>query len=192
MTNMNAQDIATIMNMLDTMSVEEMKNRLATYMMADEKLTAHPAGVEVRLNETADRGGRYQVLILMEDGTEREVKFRDRYSRLVYIYTLLHPEGYQRRSLEKGSYKALRELFSKIYFTSADPLLRSIERLGFEQFFCQAVSQSRVAVRNVIGKTDSFEIAMPQRHAGKTIIGCASNREFVVIDNSLLYNKEIA
>ena len=183
---MNMNDITTIMKMLDAMSVEEMKNRLATYMLADENLTTRPAGVEVRLNETANRSGRYQVLILMEDGTEREVKFHDRHSRLVYIYTLLHPEGYQRRSLEKGNYKALRELFSKIYFTSADPLLKSIEGLGFAQYFCQAVAQSRVAVRNAIGKTDSFEIAMPQRHAGKTIIGCASNRECIVIDNSLV------
>ena len=70
-------------------------------------------------------------------------------------------------------------------FSIEDYLIKSIERQGFEQYFSQAVSQSRVAVRNAIGKTDSFEIAMPQRHAGKTIINCASDRECVVIDNSL-------
>lgn len=180
------QDITTIMKQLDAMSVEEMKNRLAAYMLADENMTARPVGVEVRLNETANRSGLYKVLILMEDGTEREVKFRDRHSRLVYIYTLLHPKGYQRRSLEKDNYKALRELYSKIYFASADALLKSIEKVGFDHYFCQAVAQLRVAVRNAIGKTDDFEIAMPQRNAGKTIIGCASNRESVIIDNSLL------
>ena len=179
-------DITTIMKQLDAMSVEEMKSRLAAYMLADENMTARPVGVEVRLNETVNRGGRYKVLILMEDGTEREVKFRDRHSRLVYIYTLLHPEGYQRRSLEKGNYKALRELYSKIYFTSADALLKSIEGLGFAQYFCQAVAQSRVAIRKAIGKTDDFEIAMPHKHAGKTIIACASNKETIAIDNSLL------
>ena len=39
----------TIQEMLDTMSVEELKNRLAAYMMADENLVSRPVGVEVRL-----------------------------------------------------------------------------------------------------------------------------------------------
>ena len=76
-----------------------LKNRLAAYMMADENLVSRPIGVEVRLADTLDRSGRYDVLIVLEDGSEKEVKFRDRHSRLVYIYTLLHPQGYQRRSL---------------------------------------------------------------------------------------------
>lgn len=33
----------TIMNMLDQMSVEELKNRLAAYMLADESLMPPPS-----------------------------------------------------------------------------------------------------------------------------------------------------
>ena len=61
----------TIQEMLDTMSVEELKNRLAAYMMADENLVSRPIGVEVRLADTLDRSGRYDVLIVLEDGSEK-------------------------------------------------------------------------------------------------------------------------
>ncbi len=174
-----------IMSMLDAMSVEELKTRLAAYMMADAKLAPRPVAVEVRQNETHDRGGRFQVLIIMDDGSEREVMFRDRQSRLVYIYTLMHPQGYQRRSLVANNYKGLRELYSKLYFASSEHLMKSISKLGFDQYFSQAVAQSRRFVRDAIGKTEDFEIAMPQRHGGKTLIACASKEDAVIIDNYL-------
>ena len=131
-----------IHEMLDAMNVEELKNRLAAYMMADENLVSRPIGVEVRLADTLDRCGRYEVLIVHEDGSEKEVKFRDRHSRLVYIYTLLHPQGYQRRSLRANNFQALRDLFSRIYFGSAEPLVKAIGN-DFDHYFSQAVAQSR-------------------------------------------------
>lgn len=160
---MTTNNTTFVMKMLDAMSVEELKNRLTAYMMADEKLVSRPIGVEVRLADSLDRGGRYDVLIILEDGSEKEVKFHDRHSRLVYIYTLLHPKGYQRRSLKANNYQALKELFSKIYFGSAEPLLKAIGN-DFDHYFSQAVAQSRRAIRETIGDSDAFEIALPQRH----------------------------
>ena len=174
-----------IQEMLDTMSVEELKNRLATYMMADENLVSRPIGVEVRLADTLDRCGRYEVLIVHEDGSEKEVKFRDRHSRLVYIYTLLHPQGYQRRSLRANNFQALRDLFSRLYFGSAEPLMKAIGD-NFDHYFNQAVAQSRRAIRETIGASEQFEIALPQRHGGKTLVSCAANGGHVIIDSSLL------
>lgn len=182
---MTTNPIPSIQEMLDAMSVEELKNRLAAYMMADEKLVSRPVGVEVRMSNTFDKGGRYDVLIVLADGSEKEVKFRDRHSRLVYIYTLLHPQGYQRRSLRANNYQALRELFSKIYFDSAEPLMRAIGS-DFDHYFSQAVAQSRNAIRNAIGRSELFEIALPQRHGGRTLVSCAANGGHVIIDNSLL------
>ena len=174
-----------IQEMLDTMSVEELKNRLATYMMADENLVSRPIGVEVRLADTFNRSGRYDVLIVLEDGSEKEVKFRDRHSRLVYIYTLLHPQGYQRRSLRTNNFQALRDLFSRLYFGSAEPLMKAIGN-DFDHYFSQAVAQSRRAIRETIGASEQFEIALPQRHGGKTLVSCAANGGHVIIDSSLL------
>ena len=183
--NMTTMTTTTIQEMLDTMSVEELKNRLAAYMMADENLVSRPIGVEVRLADTLDRSGRYDVLIVLEDGSEKEVKFRDRHSRLVYIYTLLHPQGYQRRSLRANNFQALRDLFSRLYFGSAEPLLRAIGD-NFDHYFNQAVAQSRRAIRETIGASEQFEIALPQRHGGKTLVSCAANGGHVIIDSSLL------
>ena len=174
-----------IHEMLDAMNVEELKNRLAAYMMADENLVSRPIDVEVRLADTFNRSGRYDVLIVLEDGSEKEVKFHDRHSRLVYIYTLLHPQGYQRRSLRANNFQALRDLFSRLYFGSAEPLLRAIGD-NFDQYFSQAVAQSRRAIRETIGASEQFEIALPQRHGGKTLVSCAANGGHVIIDNRQL------
>lgn len=182
---MTTNNTTFVKKMLDAMSVEELKNRLAAYMMADEKLVSRPIGVEVRLADSLERSGRYDVLIILEDGSEKEVKFHDRHSRLVYIYTLLHPKGYQRRSLKANNYQALKELFSKIYFGSAEPLLKAIGN-DFDHYFSQAVAQSRRAIRETIGDSDAFEIALPQRHGGKTLVSCAANGGHVIIDSSLL------
>ena len=181
---MTTNNTTFVKKMLDAMSVEELKNRLAAYMMADEKLVSRPIGVEVRLADSLERSGRYDVLIILEDGSEKEVKFHDRHSRLVYIYTLLHPKGYQRRSLKANNYQALKELFSKIYFGSAEPLLKAIGN-DFDHYFSQAVAQSRRAIRETIGDSDAFEIARPQRHGGKTLVTFAANGGNVIMDPSL-------
>jgi hypothetical protein len=182
---MNTNNTTFVMQMLDAMSVEELKNRLAAYMMADENLVSRPIGVEVRLADTLGKGGRYDVLIILEDGSEKKVKFHDRHSRLVYIYTLLHPKGFQRRSLKANNFQALRELYSKIYFGSAEPLMKTIGN-DFDHYFSQAVAQSRRAIRETIGASGAFEIALPQRYGGKTLISHADNGGCVIIDNSLL------
>ena len=175
-----------IMKMLDAMSVEELKNRLAAYMLADMQLAKKPVAVEVRMSETQDRGGRYDVLLITADGEEMEVMFRDRPARLIYIYTLMHPEGFQRRSLTANNYQKLCDLYSKLYFASAEPMLKSIEKLGFDQYINQAVTQSRVAIRNTIGSATEFEIARPQRNGGRTLVTFAAKGGNVIIDNSLL------
>ena len=168
--------------MLDAMSVEELNNMFSEI---DKRLNPHAKAVEVRLSETPGRSGRYEVLLIMQDGSEKVVKFRDRHSRLVYIYTLLHPQGYQRRSLTKNNYRALSELFSKIYYTSAEPLMKAIGN-DFDHYFSQAVAQSRWSVRQAIAHAEDFEIALPQQHGGKTLIGHAANGGHVIIDSSLL------
>ena len=97
-----------IQSTIDSMSLDEIKQRLAEYMAADQQLAPRPVAVEVRLNSTNNARCRYEVLLISDDGKEQEVKFRDRYSRLVYVYTLLHPQGYQRRSAPSGSCRQLQ------------------------------------------------------------------------------------
>lgn len=183
MKNMTPENIT---RMIDAMSVDELRMRLTAYMLADQQKDEQLVAIEVRHSDTLDKGARYKVLLVKENGEEVEVIFTDRYSRLIYVYTLLHPQGYQRRSLQANNYRQLCDLYRKLYFTSAEPLLKSIERYGYSQFFCQAVAQSRVAVRKAIGASDEVEIARPQRHNGKTIVTFAANGGNVIVDRSLL------
>ena len=96
---MESMTTQNITRMIDAMSVDELRMRLAAYMMAEQQKALQPIAIEVRLSDILNRGGRYDVFFVMENNEEVEVKFTDRYSRLIYIYTLLHPKGFQRRSL---------------------------------------------------------------------------------------------
>ena len=178
----NTDDIRTL---IDSMSVEEMKERLAAYMTADNRLAKRPVRVEVRESKCYSRKGRYEVVLILANGSERVVNFKDRYSRLVYIYTLLHPKGYQRYTLTANNYNGLCQLFSKIYFTSADALRKSIGK-DFAHFFCQAVAQSRKAVRASSSGWEDFVIAPAKPLNGKTVIPSAQKSGCVSIASSLL------
>ena len=181
---MNKMTSENITKMIDAMSVEELKERLAAYMQADMDMPK-PVAIEVRMKENGDARGRYDVLLIMEDGEELEVKFKDRPSRLIYIYTLLHPQGFQRRSLTVDKYRPLRNLYSELYFSTGDAVLKSIDSLTFDQYFNQAVTQARVAIRNTINNSEDFEIARPQQNNGKTIIDFVANGGEVILPPEL-------
>ena len=175
----------TIWNIVNSMTVEEMRTRLVEYMAKDESLRPKPIGVEVRLRDDFCRSCRYAVLLIMNDGSEKEVLFKDRHSRLVYIYTLMRPKGYRRAFLMNNDLKDLRQLYSKLYFTSDEPMMKYVGD-AFEQYFYQSVAQSRVAVRKAVANAPEFEIGCPKKNDGRTLIPAAANTENIIIDNTLL------
>jgi hypothetical protein len=178
------ENLTKVMTMINAMSVEELKNRLAAYMLADESLMPKPIAVEVRLTDDNTKSCRYDVFLLMDDGTEKEVKFRDRYSRLIYIYTLMHPKGYRSAFLKNDNLKGLCDLYSTLYFASAEPLMQYAGD-KFKQFFYQSVAQSRVFIRNTDPHAKDFEIACPRKYNGRTLVPAAADADKVIIDNSL-------
>ena len=95
--------MSKIQEALQQMGVEEMQERLAKYMTADKEWAPKPVAIEIRHRDIKDISGTniYDVIVLKDDDTEEVIKFEDRYSKLIYIYTLLHPKGFQRRSLYK-------------------------------------------------------------------------------------------
>ena len=103
----------------------------------------------------------------------------------MYIYTLLHPQGYQRRSAAANDYRELRQLFSQLYFTDSEALVRTIESTGYNQFVSQYVTQSRVAVRQTSPLAAPFAIDRPQAHHGKLLIPFVAQGGTVIIDASL-------
>ena len=174
---------------IEKMSVEELKVRLAEYMNADVRLMPSLVAVEVRLTETNAANCRYDVLLIDEDGGETVVKFRDRYSRLVYIYTLLHPQGYQRRVPAAKDYRELCHLYSMLYFRDSDALLNTIASTDFDHFLSHYIAQSRNAIRQASSLAEPFAIDRPQSHNGKVLIPFVADGGNVIIDASLRINK---
>ena len=164
-----------IKEMIESMTTDEMKQRLAEYMAADQQLAPRPIAVEVRLSNIKNVRCRYDVLLIAENGQETEVKFRDRYSRLVYIYTLLHPHNY----------KALRQLYTLLYFKEGDALVKTIESTDFDHFFSHYIAQSRNAIRQATPHASDFAIDRPQSHDGKVLIPFVAQGGTVILDNSL-------
>ena len=176
---------ARVEEMMSKMTDTEMRQRLAEYMESDVTLMPRLVAVEVRLSSDSAVRCRYDVILIDEEGGETSVKFRDRCSRLMYIYTLLHPQGYQRRSAAANDYRELRQLFSQIYFADSEALVRTIESTGFDQFVSQYVTQSRVAVRQTSPLAAPFAIDRPQAHHGKLLIPFVAQGGTVIIDASL-------
>ena len=177
---------------IDSMSLEEMKQRLAEYMAADKNLMPGLVAVEVRLSQSRSAKCRYSVLLIDAEGGETEVQFPDRYSRLVYIYTLLHPQGYQRRQAAANNYRELRHLYSMLYFRDSDALLKTVESTDTKKpghFLSHYITQSRKAIRQASPLAEAYAIDRPQSHNGKVLIPFVADGGTVIIDPSLRINK---
>lgn len=177
--------IEEIKKTIEAMTTDEMKQRLAEYMAADQQLIPRPVAVEVRTSVANSSRCRYDVLFITENGQETEVKFYDRYSRLVYIYTLLHPQGYQRRMAAANNYNALQQLYSLLYFKDSDALVKTVESTGFDHFFSHYIAQSRNAIRQATPHASDFAIDRPQSHDGKVLIPFVAQGGTVILANSL-------
>jgi len=174
-----------VMLLINSMTDAEIRQRLAEYMENDVRLMPRLVAVQVRLSNSASNRQRYEVVLIDEDGVETPVKFRDRCSRLVYIYTLMHPQGFQRRAAAANDYRELRQLFSQLYFADSEPLVRTIQSTGYDHFVSQYVAQSRVALRQSSPLASPFAIDYPQSHNGKLLIPFVADGGTVILDASL-------
>ena len=142
--------------------------------------------VEVRLSSKKRTKDRYDVILIDSEGGETIVKFKFHSSKLIYIYTLLHPKGYQRRKLQANNYLALRRLNNLLFFRDDKSLLKSINGSGFDHFVSQFVSQSRTAVRRASNLAEQFVIDQPHSHNGKLLIPFVAQGGRVLLEKSIV------
>ena len=179
------------MNVIDyvnALSIDELRARLTAYMTADKRLTTYPIAIEVRANDSAKACCRYDVLFLDENGNATTVVFPDRFSRLIYIYTLLHPKGFQRRSVANNNYRSLCCLFDLLYFKDNSALFKTVNKAESYQkghFLSHYIAQSRKAVRKALPLADEFIIDRPQNHNGKILIPFAAEGGTIILDATL-------
>ena len=179
--------MSKIQKAIQQMSVEEMQERLAKYMAADKEWAPKPIAIEVRHRDIKDISGTniYDVIVLKDDETEEVIKFEDRYSKLIYIYTLLHPKGYQRRSLNKPekTFPELASLYRAIFMADPDRLIAYTAK-DFDHMMSMAVSFVRKAIDKMIG-CEGLTIGNPRQYYGRTVIPAVYNGLEVIIDSHL-------
>jgi len=175
-------DYSIIEKEVSNMSEQQAKDLLVELIIATNNLDAAPIGIEVRLCKVITRSCSYDVVLKYQDGSETIVDFPDRRSRLMYIYTLLNPQGFKRSKLEKDP-QPLIDLYDEIFIGGSKEILRNALTTNFERIFIQAVCQSRVPFKKL--HAEIFSIAQPTEYFGKTIIPYISGGEHVEIDPGL-------
>ena len=172
---------------IQKMSVEEMQQRLAEYMAADKEWAPKPIAIEVRHRNVKDINGSniYDVIVLKDDNTEEVIKFGDHYSKLIYIYTLLHPKGYQRRSLNKPekAFPELASLYRAIFMAYPKRMIASAEK-DFDHMMSMAIAFVRKAIDKMMG-CEELSIGNPRQYNGRTVIPAVYNGLEVIIDSQL-------
>jgi hypothetical protein len=179
--------MSKIQEAIQQMSVEEMQVRLAKYMAADKEWAPKPIAIEVRHRDIKDISGTniYDVIVLKDDDTEEIIKFDDRYSKLIYIYTLLHPKGYQRRSLNKPEkdFSELACLYRALFLADPKRLIAYTAK-DFNHMMSMAVSFVRKAIDKIIG-CEELTIGNPRQYCGRTVIPAVYNGLEVIIDSQI-------
>ena len=179
--------MSKIQEAIQQMSVEEMKQRLAAYMAADKEWASKPVAIEVRHRDRDAIVGSniFDVIVLKDDDTEEVIKFGDRYSKLIYIYTLMHPKGYQRRSLNnrERNFPELTSLYQTIYMADPDRLVKQATK-NFDHVMNMAISFIRNAFKNKIG-LEELSIGNPNDYNGKVVIPAVYDGLKVILDNQL-------
>ena len=172
---------------IQKMSVEEMQQRLAEYMAADKEWAPKPVAIEVRHRDVKDIYGSniYDVIVLKDDNSEEVIKFGDHYSKLIYIYTLLHPKGYQRRSLNKPekAFPELASLYRAIFMAYPKRMIASAEK-DFDHMMSMAIAFVRKAIDKMMG-CEELSIGNPRQYNGRTVIPAVYNGLEVIIDSQL-------
>ena len=179
--------MSKIQEAIQQMSVEEMKQRLASYMAADKEWAPKPMAIEVRHRDIKDISGTniYDVIVLKDDDTEEVIHFEDRYSKLIYIYTLMHPKGYQRRSLNKPEkdFSELACLYRAVFMADPDRLIAYAAK-DFDHMMSMAVSFIRKVLKKMIG-CEALTIGNSRHYNGRTVIPAVHDGLEVIIDSQL-------
>ena len=179
--------MSKIQEAIQKMSVEEMQQRLEEYMKADKNWAPKPLAVEVRHRDMKDVSGSniYDVIVLKDDGSEETIRFKDRYSKLIYVYTLMHPKGYQRRSLNKSEkdFSELADLYRALFMADPNRMIAYAAK-EFDHMMSMAVSFINKAFEGRIG-CEELSIGNTRHYYGKTVIPAAYNGLEVIIDSQL-------
>lgn len=179
--------MSKIQEAIDNMSVAEMKERLATYMAADKEWAPKPIAIEVRHRDTKDVSGSniYDIIAILDNDTEVPIKFRHRNSMVLYVYTLMHPNGYKRASLDKRDkgFPELASLYNTLFMSNPKRLIEQAEK-DYDHFFSMAAADIHKTIGRHVG-LEELTFDSPRQHNDRTLIPAVKNGLQVIIDRQL-------
>ena len=177
--------MTAISTLIDAMSESEMRSRLAHYMQNDPSLQPSFMAIEIRQKDSPCKGCHYDIMLVDEAGNQTPIHFSDYNSCLLYVYALLHPQGFQRRKLVADNFQELCQLYSLLFLKKSQKLIKSINTVGIERFLNHYVSSSRRAIRAASPAAGQFLIDRPNAHKGKLLIPFVAENGQVIVDDSL-------
>ena len=179
--------MSRIQEAIQQMSVEEMQQRLAEYMAADKEWAPKPIAIEVRHRDIKDIKGSniYDVIVINDDESEVVINFGDRYSKLLYIYCLMHPKGFQRRSLDKPEkgFPELASLYRAIFIIEPERLISAATK-DFDHTISMAISFIHKAFKGMV-YGEELSIGNTRKYSGKIVIPAVYDGLNVIIDSQL-------
>lgn len=100
--------------------------------------------------------GSYAIVVDDGNGSRYELHFAERPAKVLYMFALRHPEGFQRRLLARDNYAELLDICRQIYGTGI--ALRTSKRLAsnFDRF----VSQGMAALRRGIAASTTDNVVL--------------------------------
>jgi hypothetical protein len=165
------------------MSSEERDTLLVAYMEKDKAWAPKPVAIEVRRREMNEVSGNriYNIIVILEDGQEVKIHFRNPKSEVLYIYALLHPRGFLRESLNRPGCPKLANLYTILYM--ADPrILVNQASQNFDRMMSQAISDARRSIEDALIFAEELSFGNPRHYDMKIVIPAVYDGLEVILD----------
>ena len=172
-----------ILEAIRQMSSEERNTLLAAYMEKDKAWAPKPVAIEVRRREMEEISGNrlYNIFVILEDGQEVKIHFRNLKSEVLYVYTLLHPRGFLRESLNRPGCPRLARLYNLLYM--ADPrILVNQASQNFDRMMNQAISDARRTIEETLLFAEELSFGNPRHYDMKIVIPAVYDGLEVILD----------
>lgn len=162
-----------LLNRIKNMTTEEKDKALFAYMLRDASPEPLCTIEVVRNNIGRGVRGRYDVVIVDSDGNRHVVDFKERSAKIFYVLLLMAKNGISRSSVRQDHLDNYYNVGCVLYNNFDIAKLESKSDETFQQFFNNAISKTRTAIKSAlrgIDKPEHYLIADPKSHSSMLFI----------------------
>ena len=162
-----------LLNRIKNMTTEEKDKALFAYMLREASPEPLCTIEVVRNNIGRGVRGRYDVIIVDSDGNRHVVDFKERSAKIFYVLLLMAKNGISRSSVRQDHLENYYNVGCVLYNNFDIAKLESKSDETFQQFFNNAISKTRTAIKSAlrgIDKPEHYLIADPKSHSSMLFI----------------------